>query len=97
MEENELEQKTKEVITPKTTLGGRRVRTTFNPLEDSLIDQIKDKSAELIDLMEKIQAHERINELPVAEEQCRLIDLARTSYEQAAMWAVKAATFNHNN
>lgn len=36
------------------TLGERRVRTTFNPANNGLVDQIKQESAALIDLLEKV-------------------------------------------
>lgn len=61
--------------------GEDRVRTKFNPSADGVVDQIKQKSAELIDLCEKLKTKD-----------ARLAALAQTSYEEAAMWAVKAAT-----
>jgi len=63
------------------TIGEDRVRTKFNPSSDTLVDQIKQKSAELIDLCEEIKFKDP-----------RLVALAQTHYEDAAMWAVKAAT-----
>lgn len=63
------------------TLGEKRVRTEFNPSKDSIVDQIKQKSAELINLCEGLK-----------EKDGRLASLAQTSYEEGAMWAVKAAT-----
>lgn len=63
------------------TLGELRVRTNFNPDANSDVDLIKQKSAELINLVEK---------LPTADR--RLVSIAQTTYEEAAMWAVKAAT-----
>lgn len=63
------------------TLGQKRVRTSFNASADNLVDQIKQKSAELIDLVETLK-----------EKDARLASLAQTNYEEAAMWAVKAAT-----
>lgn len=68
------------------TLGEARVRTDFNVSGSSVVDEIKQKSAELINL---------VNSLPVESgpsEKSRLIALASTTYEEAAMWAVKAAT-----
>lgn len=67
------------------TLGELRVRTEFNPSNDGHVDQIKQKSAELINLVEA---------LPTADR--RLVALAQTTYEEAAMWAVKAATATVN-
>jgi hypothetical protein len=63
------------------TLGELRVRTSFNPSSDSMVDQIKQKSAELIDLCETLKSKD-----------ARLASLAQTAYEEAAFWAVKAAT-----
>jgi len=63
------------------TLGEDRVRVKFNPSADGIVDQIKQKTAELIDLCETIK-----------DKDPRLVALAMTHYEDAAMWAVKAAT-----
>lgn len=63
------------------SIGENRVRTKFNPSADSVVDQLKQKSAELIDLCETLKAKDP-----------RLASLAQTAYEEAAMWAVKAAT-----
>lgn len=70
------------------SLGEDRVRTKFNPSADSVVDQIKQKTAELIDLCEAIDQVK----IPDGGERTRLVRLAQTSYEEAAMWAVKAAT-----
>ena len=63
------------------SLGEDRVRTKFNPSADGAVDQIKQKSAELIDLCETLKVKD-----------ARLAALAQTAFEEAAMWAVKAAT-----
>lgn len=68
------------------TLGEERVRVNFNVSGDETVDQIKKKSAELIDLCHGM-ADKTSN-----PEKGRLISLAMTHYEDAAMWAVKAAT-----
>lgn len=82
------------------TLGEQRVRTTFNPSNDSVVEKIKQKSAELIDLLQTLRndevsksyGHEPdANEL-LSGEKLRLISIAQTTFEEAAMWAVKAAT-----
>lgn len=65
-----------------TTMGMDRVRHTFNPSKNSVVDEIKRRTAELIDLCE----HE------LGNKDARLCALAQTAYEEAAMWAVKAAT-----
>jgi hypothetical protein len=69
------------------TVGEERVRIKFNPSADSLVDQIKQKTAELIDLCAP-----HID--GAGGEERRLWALAMTHYEDAAMWAVKAATTN---
>ena len=71
------------------TKGEYRVGITFNPSASSVVDEIKRKAADLIDLIESIPSDrdsERGNEAG------RLKALAQTEIETAAMWAVKAAT-----
>lgn len=85
-------------FTKKITLGEFRVRTEFNPSKDNIVDQIKQKSAELINLVNSLTIpegkesyYEGIN-INVTAEFARLKATAMTSYEKAAMDAVKAAT-----
>ena len=66
------------------TLGERRVRIDFNPSKEGVVADIKRHTAAIIDLVNLINA-------PDAEVS-RLKSLAMTHYEDAAMWAVKAAT-----
>jgi hypothetical protein len=68
-------------MSTEKSLGEKRVRTGFNVSGSSIVDEIKQKSAELINLCELLK-----------EKDGRLASLAQTSYEEAAMWAVKAAT-----
>lgn len=68
------------------SLGAQRVRESFNPSKDGMVDKIKRYTADLIDL-----CNEGYGEADKPEEQ-RLWDLAMTHYEDAAMWAVKATT-----
>lgn len=63
------------------TLGEARVRTDFNVTNNSTVDVIKQKTAELINMCETLK-----------EKDGRLASLAQTAFEEAAMWAVKAAT-----
>ncbi len=63
------------------SIGEDRVRVQFNPSSINTVDIIKQKSAELIDICEALKVHDG-----------RLAALAQTAYEEAAMWAVKAAT-----
>jgi hypothetical protein len=71
------------------SIGEDRVRTKFNPSANTVVDQIKQKSAELINLCADMPKPEDANK---RAEFSRLVALAMTHYEDAAMWAVKAAT-----
>ena len=66
------------------TLGQKRVKADFNPSKQEVVDQIKNKSAELIDLLQEMR--------PVAAfpEKQRLISIAQTEIETGCMYAVKA-------
>ena len=64
-----------------SSLGAKRVRESFNPSADSLVDKVKRLSADLIDLCEEHKSGDP-----------RLAALAQTAYEEAAMWAVKLVT-----
>jgi hypothetical protein len=69
------------------SIGEDRVRVSFNPSDNSLVGQLKQKTAELIDLCESYRATATGR---IVAERCWA--LAMTHYEDAAMWAVKAAT-----
>ena len=71
------------------TKGEYRVGINFNPAGADTVNKIKRAAADLIDLIESITASdggEQYNEV------VRLKALAQTHVEDAAMWAVKAAT-----
>lgn len=70
--------------------GAYRVGISFNPSALPEVDLIKRLAADLIDAVEAID----VNSLDVlhAVEVGRLKSLAQTAAEEAAMWAVKAAT-----
>lgn len=76
------------------TKGEFRVGISFNPSSNPLVDEIKRKAAELIDLIETIELHAVSNahETMREQERARLKALAQTAIEDGAMWAVKAAT-----
>lgn len=63
------------------TIGEKRVRTDFNTTNSDVVAQIKQKTAELINLCETLK-----------EKDGRAASIAQTEYESAAHWAVKAAT-----
>jgi hypothetical protein len=66
---------------PAGSIGAVRVREDFNPSKDDMVTKLKRYTADLIDLCE---------ELKHLDPRCAA--LAQTAYEEAAMWAVKAAT-----
>ena len=63
------------------TIGEQRVRTEFNPSSSNDVDLIKQKFAELINIVEGLKGKD-----------ARLASLSQTELESACMWAVKAAT-----
>ena len=63
------------------SIGEQRVRVEFNPSANGVVDEIKQATARLINICESLK-----------EQDGRLAALAATAYEEAAMWAVKAAT-----
>lgn len=71
--------------TKELSFGEERVRVSFNPDNLDIVSQIKQKSAELINLVNSQATEGR-------SEKGRLTSLSVTAYEQAAMWAVKAVT-----
>jgi hypothetical protein len=70
------------------TKGEYRVGINFNPSNDDMVGKIKRMAADLIDLVEEINAHEDGPNTEVM----RLKSITQTNIEDAAMWAVKAAT-----
>lgn len=68
-------------IKPKLSLGEQRVRITFNINNNSVVDQLKSKTAELINLCEQLKTLDG-----------RCASIAQTEFETACMYAVKAAT-----
>jgi len=83
------------------TKGEYRVGINFNPSADDMVGKIKRQVADLIDLIETIKAPPVNLDLDTGafdrqtilrSEVGRLKALAQTHLEDAAMWAVKAAT-----
>ena len=73
------------------SIGEQRVRIDFNVSGSDIIHDFKKSSAELINKLEEMREDKHLNETQYREYQ-RLISLAQTAYEEACMWAVKAAT-----
>lgn len=86
-------------VAPPSTKGESRVRIKFNVVENgairSNIDAIKQDSAALIDFCESSITEVKSKEWNdnAKGEAIRLWSLAQTAYEEAAGWAVKAATY----
>lgn len=72
------------------TRGEYRVGIDFNPSGDDLVGRIKRQAADMIDLIDTITGDDPTSSK--AGEVARLKALAQTHIENAAMWAVKAAT-----
>ena len=72
--------------------GVRRVRVSFNPSGTEYVDRLKVMAAQFIDAVEAIDVVVPGTVDTVDGEVIRLKSLAQTSMEEAAMWAVKAAT-----
>lgn len=70
------------------SLGHQRVRAGFNPSREQPVDRIKSDTANLINEVNTLMETSEDKEVK------RLCALAMTAYEEAAMWAVKAATAN---
>lgn len=71
------------------TKGEYRVGISFNPSQDGTVARLKRLAADLIDLIETIPSS---RDTAHGNEVGRLKALAQTAAEDAAMWAVKAAT-----
>lgn len=71
------------------TIGEFRVGISFNPSGRRDVEEIKSMAANFIDYIDRMPKSE---DPAVASEQGRLKALAMTHIEDAAMWAVKAAT-----
>lgn len=69
--------------------GEYRVGLSFNPSNDDTVSDIKRRAASLIDLIDTIPSD---RDTARGNEVGRLKALAQTAVEEAAMWAVKAAT-----
>jgi len=66
------------------TIGEYRVGISFNPGGSQTVDRLKRIAADFIDMVDQLYAS--------SDEVVRLKHLAMTHIEDAAMWAVKAAT-----
>jgi len=72
--------------TKQLTFGESRVGVTFNPNQNEYVEIIKRQTAGLIDLLND---NSQASDNPEAK---RAYSVAMTNFEDACMWAVKAAT-----
>lgn len=73
---------------PAQTFGQKAVGATFNPSQSTLVDEIKNRFAAVIDLLALYRAGD-----DVTDEQKRMYSIAITDAQAACMWAVKSATW----
>lgn len=73
------------------TFGEKRIRTTFNPSDDSKVQHIKERAAEFINYIND-NLNFTFTDTQSNNEAFRLKSLALTSIEEGTMWAVKAIT-----
>lgn len=66
------------------TLGQKRVKAEFNPAKNGTVDQIKNLSAQMIDLIENMRSSDSTGE------KHRVLSIAQTEIETACMYAVKS-------
>ena len=70
------------------TFGERACGVSFNPGGNQDVNKIKDKFAEVVDLLQDYRI--RTND----PEEGRMLSIAITEAQTAQMWAVKAVTWN---
>jgi len=69
------------------TFGERAVGLTFNPSGNSVVDKIKRRFANAIDVLHDLRLDSGDNEVK------RMLSIAITEAQTAQMWAVKAVTW----
>lgn len=74
------------------TEGEYRVGVVFNPSNNPVVDNIKQKTAELIDLIFNETDAKVDRDFDLFIEKNRLGSVAIERFEEGAMWAVKAVT-----
>lgn len=80
----------KELVTNRElTFGEKAVGITFNPSSNPMVDAIKGKSAELIDVLHTLREATPNSEIK------RQLSIAITEVQTAQMWAVKAVTWQY--
>ncbi len=70
------------------SLGQRRIRVTFNPDQNPQVAELKNLAALFIDKLEAM----KVTPPTLGNERNRVLAIAQTEIETAAMYAVKGAT-----
>lgn len=73
----------------ENTIGEKRVQVDLNEVKPGNTYALKTKAAEAINILEDFKNDERNQ---ITQDQARLVAIAQTKFEEAAMWAVKAGT-----
>ena len=71
------------------TFGQKAAGVSFNPSNNSQVDAIKGKFADIIDLLNDIRSKAQ------GSDETRMLSIAITEAQTAQMWAVKAVTWDH--
>lgn len=72
------------------TFGEKAVGLSFNPSNDSVVDSIKSKYAQIIDQLNDLR-----NKPENTPDVDRMLDIAITEAQTSQMWAVKAVTWKY--
>lgn len=77
-----------DTVQREMTFGEKAVGLTFNPSNDEAVQQIKERSAALIDTLNDYRNATEDGEVK------RMISVAITEAQTAQMWGVKGVTWN---
>lgn len=81
-----------QTATRELTYGEKACGVNFNPGGDPDVAILKQKFAELVDIMHDFRTRASIME---HKETVRMMSIAITEAQTAQMWAVKAVTWSH--
>lgn len=84
-----MENQNQEQPQRELTFGEKAVGITFNPGGHALVNEIKKKAAEYIDLLDEAR------KASTGGEMTRQLSIAITEAQTSQMWAVKAVTWQY--
>lgn len=76
------------------SFGEKACGVSFNPGGDLTVGVIKEKFAEVVDLLNDLRQQSKENSTADVEVR-RMLSIAITDAQTAQMWAVKAVTWSH--